>query len=62
VCGERGGHVDEDWRYYVVSGERVIRSLRGERGVAYLARVRVLCEKCHLTKHLGYASKKGEAE
>ena len=27
--------------------------------MAYLARIRVLCEKCHLAKHLGYASVTG---
>jgi len=59
VCSERGGHVDEEWEYYVVSGGELTCSLTGDSGVAYLARIRVLCEKCHLAKHLGYASVTG---
>jgi len=59
VCGERGRHVDEEWEYYVVAGGELTCSLTGDSGVAYLARVRVLCEKCHLAKHLGYASVTG---
>ena len=56
VCGERGRHVDEEWEYYVVASGELACNLVGDSGVAYLARVRVLCERCHLAKHLGYAS------
>jgi hypothetical protein len=59
VCGDRGRHVDEEWEYYVVAGGGFTCSLIGDSGVAYLARVRVLCERCHLAKHLGYASVTG---
>jgi hypothetical protein len=65
VCNERGFHVDEEWRYFLLrSGEPVcdvfsLKDTRGVKGVAYLAELRVLCEKCHLAKHLGYASKTG---
>jgi hypothetical protein len=59
ICGERGGHVDEEWEYYVVAGGELTCSLTGDSGVAYLVRVRVLCERCHLAKHLGYASVTG---
>jgi hypothetical protein len=65
VCGRRGFHVDEDWRYFLLRDGGIIcdvsslRDTRGVRGVAYLAKLRVLCEKCHLAKHLGYASVQG---
>jgi hypothetical protein len=59
VCGERGSHVDEEWEYYVVAGGELTCSLVGDSGLARLARVRVLCERCHLAKHLGYASVTG---
>jgi hypothetical protein len=59
VCGERGRHVDEEWEYYVVAGGEFTCSLIGDSGIAHLARIRVLCEKCHLAKHLGYASVTG---
>jgi hypothetical protein len=59
VCGERGRHVDEEWEYYVVAGGEFVCNLIGDRGVARLVRVRVLCERCHLAKHLGYASVTG---
>ena len=38
--------MDEDWLYYVEGGGR---------GVACLARLRLLCSSCHLAKHQGYA-------
>jgi hypothetical protein len=56
VCGGKGGHVDEEWEYYVVAGGELAYSTTGDSGIARLARIRVLCEKCHLAKHLGYAS------
>jgi hypothetical protein len=65
ICGRRGFHVDEDWRYFLFRGGDAIcdvsslRDTRGVRGVAYLVKLRVLCEKCHLVKHLGYASVQG---
>ena len=46
VCGGPGGEVDEDWLYHVEGGGR---------GVACLARLRLLCSSCHLAKHQGYA-------
>jgi len=55
VCGAPGSEIDEDWRYCVIdnAGKR-------RRGVAYLKRLRLLCEKCHLAKHQGYARVVGE--
>ena len=48
ACGSRGLlEADEDWRYYIVSDEE---------GEAVLSGVRMLCSKCHLAKHQGYAS------
>jgi len=55
VCGAPGSEIDEDWRYCVINnvgGQR--------RGVAYLKRLRLLCEKCHLAKHQGRARVVGE--
>jgi len=46
VCDSPARHIDEDWRYYI----------NGSQGVAVLANLRPLCEKCHLAKHLGFAS------
>lgn len=46
VCGSLGGvDVDEDWRYYVCDGV----------GVAVLSGLRLLCRRCHLAKHVGFA-------
>lgn len=50
VCGLPATDIDEDWRYYVEDG----------KGVAVLERLVPLCEKCHLAKHLGYASIHGK--
>ncbi len=50
ACGREGVvEVDEDWRYYVEGG----------RGVAVLAELRLLCSKCHLAKHQGFARASG---
>jgi len=47
VCGGLGGvDVDEDWRYYVCGGA----------GLAVLSGIRLLCRRCHLAKHVGFAS------
>jgi len=55
VCGAPGSEIDEDWRYCVIDNAGKQR-----RGVAYLKRLRLLCEKCHLAKHQGYAQVVGE--
>jgi len=55
VCGAPGSEIDEDWRYCVINNAGGQR-----RGVAYLKRLRLLCEKCHLAKHQGYARVVGE--
>jgi len=55
VCGAPGSEIDEDWRYCVIDN-----SGRQRRGVAYLKRLRLLCEKCHLAKHQGYAQVEGK--
>lgn len=55
VCGAPGSEIDEDWRYCVINNAGGQR-----RGVAYLKRLRLLCEKCHLAKHQGYAQVVGE--
>jgi hypothetical protein len=65
VCGKEGNEIDEDWRYCVlVKGEpvqlteevtRVLEENPEAEGVAYLKGLRLLCKKCHLAKHLGYA-------
>ena len=49
VCGSPANEVDEDWRYCV----------KDDTGIAVLERLVPLCEKCHLAKHLGYASLQG---
>ena len=65
VCGDSGNEIDEDWRYCISIGgefeksvEKISRALRENlnvKGIAYLAGLRLLCERCHLAKHLGYA-------
>jgi len=55
VCGAPGSEIDEDWRYCVIDN-----ASKQRRGVAYLKRLRLLCEKCHLAKHQGYARVVGE--
>ena len=66
VCGEPGNEIDEDWLYCIfdengnlVSDIAVRNPTPQEagryKGVAYLQRLRLLCEKCHLAKHQGYA-------
>ncbi len=66
VCGERGNEIDEDWLYCVFDREGniikdiaeknpSIKELEQYRGIAYLQKLRLLCPKCHLAKHSGYA-------
>lgn len=66
VCGKPGNEIDEDWLYYIFDEngnlvrDMAMRNLTSEKakrykGVAYLQRLRLLCEKCHLAKHQGYA-------
>lgn len=72
VCGGSGNEVDEDWRYYILVEGKVVcltedvkAALGGNlkvEGIAYLAGLRLLCEKCHLAKHLGYAMVTGRFE
>ena len=50
VCDSPASEVDEDWRYCIEDGT----------GIAVLERLVPLCEKCHLAKHLGYASIHGK--
>jgi len=50
VCGSQASEVDEDWRYCI----------EANTGIAVLERLVPLCEKCHLAKHLGYASVHGK--
>ena len=52
VCGEDGSDLDEDWRYYV----------DGQKGISELVGIRVLCKKCHLAKHQGYAKVNGKSK
>ncbi len=52
VCGLPASEVDEDWRYCIEDGT----------GIAVLERLVLLCEKCHLAKHLGYASIHGKGK
>jgi len=56
VCGDPGEEWDEDWLYCIAQEKR---DIPGEidvgRGIAYLRRLRLLCKKCHLSKHQGYA-------
>jgi hypothetical protein len=66
VCGEEGSEIDEDWLYCVFTekGEpvpgtsRMIR--KSFRGIAYLKGLRLLCSKCHIAKHQGYALTHGK--
>ncbi len=66
VCGGKGNEIDEDWLYCVF--DRNNRSVDYEarevfhaeeaanyKGIACLKRIRLLCDKCHLAKHQGYA-------
>jgi len=66
VCGEPGNEIDEDWLYctFDENGNLVSdiavrnptpQEAKRYRGVAYLQRLRLLCGKCHLAKHQGYA-------
>ena len=66
VCGESGNEVDEDWLYCIFDEngnlvkDMAIRNptpmeARRYKGVAYLQKLKLLCEKCHLAKHQGYA-------
>jgi len=50
VCGSQATDIDEDWRYCTENNV----------GIAVLKRLVPLCEKCHLAKHLGYASIHGK--
>jgi hypothetical protein len=71
VCGGDGNEIDEDWRYFVFNdmGEPVsVTTMRSKntvlhesfRGIAYLEGLRLLCSKCHLAKHQGYARTHGK--
>jgi hypothetical protein len=66
VCGEPGNELDEEWLYCIFDengnlvrdlGER--NPLPGEnrqyKSIAYLRGLKLLCERCHLAKHQGYA-------
>ena len=66
ICGGAGNEVDEDWLYYVFDENgKLVRDITAGypppektnhyKGVAYLQRLRLLCGKCHLAKHQGYA-------
>lgn len=54
ICGDVGRDIDEDWRYRIYAEGKLIR------GVARLVGLRLLCEKCHLAKHQGYAKRIGK--
>ena len=66
VCGDPGNELDEEWLYCIFDERgNLVRDL-GERnplpgetrryqGIAYLRGLKLLCEKCHLAKHQGYA-------
>lgn len=70
VCGALGARdVDEEWVYVVYEGERPLPQLPDMRdpmsrarysGEAILLGVRLLCGKCHLSKHQGYARVTGK--
>lgn len=68
ICGGEGGEIDEYWLYFVLSKkgkpvsitkaalrDDVYEFFRNFRGLAYLRALRLLCPKCHLAKHQGYA-------
>jgi hypothetical protein len=71
ICGGDGNEIDEDWRYFVFNkkGKPVpVTTMRSKntvlhessRGIAYLEGLRLLCSKCHLAKHQGYARTHGK--
>ena len=66
VCGGLGNEIDEDWLYCIFDENgNLVKDIavrnptpeeaRRYKGVAYLQKLRLLCEKCHLAKHQGYA-------
>ena len=66
VCNNPGNEIDENWLYLTFDKEgklasniatRRLELKEAERykGIAYLKELRLLCEKCHLAKHQGYA-------
>ncbi len=68
VCGGKGTDIDEDWRYCtyskegkLVSSDDILRGILPNElhGIAYLVGLKLLCEKCHLAKHLGYSMVRG---
>lgn len=64
VCGRPANEIDEDWLYFLFDEfGRPIRVLNKTtdvmRGVAFLFRLRPMCEECHLAKHQGFSLKKG---
>jgi len=66
VCGGAGSEIDEEWLYFVLDekGKPVsIDTVKGKignfEGLGYLSGLRLLCPRCHLAKHQGYASTKG---
>lgn len=66
VCGETGNEIDEDWLYCIFDengnlvSDIAVRNptpqkAKHYKGIAYLQRLRLLCEKCHSAKHQGHA-------
>ncbi len=66
VCGESGNEIDEDWLYCIFDENgNLVKDIavrnptpqktKHYKGIAYLQRLRLLCGKCHLAKHQGYA-------
>lgn len=73
VCGGLGNEIDEDWLYCVfdedgnlakdiVLRNPLLEKARLYKGIAYLQGLRLLCEKCHLAKHQGYAQVHGRGQ
>ena len=73
VCGEAGNEIDEDWLYCLLDKDGnlvghkgvvilTLEKARQYKGIAYLRSLRLLCEKCHLAKHQGYAEVHGREQ
>lgn len=74
VCNNAGREIDEVWLYCVTDENGNIVSnittkenftlteSRLYKGIAYLQRLELLCEKCHLAKHQGYALVQGRKQ
>jgi len=67
ICGKPANEIDEKWMYYVYDPEgnplkpQEIRDKRVKvKGVALLVDIRLLCYRCHLAKHQGYARIRGK--